>query len=82
MQIAESCVPGFKPHNEYDLDADLRNCGNGVPYNESLVHLKNHNAPWRRFANARPLSLDRNALGEPVRLLTTHAQTVRLVTPW
>ncbi|MCC6153001.1 MAG: hypothetical protein IT367_04550 [Candidatus Hydrogenedentes bacterium] len=38
-------VPGFKPHNEFYIDADLRDSGNGVPYNDALVHLKNYDCP-------------------------------------
>lgn len=38
-------VPGFKPHNEYYIDADLRDYGNGVPHNDALVHLKNFECP-------------------------------------
>ena len=38
-------VPGFKPHNEYYIDADLRDLGNGVPHNDALVHLKNYECP-------------------------------------
>ena len=31
-------IPGFKPHNEYYLDRDIRDTtGGSVPYNESLV---------------------------------------------
>jgi len=35
-------VPGFKPHNEYYLDADLRDRGRGVPFNEGLTGIKNY----------------------------------------
>ncbi|MBM3290622.1 MAG: hypothetical protein FJY92_10765 [Candidatus Hydrogenedentes bacterium] len=35
-------VPGFKPHNEYYLDADLRDRGAGVPFNGDLAGLKNY----------------------------------------
>ena len=35
-------VPGFKPQNEYYIDADLREYGAGVPFNESLVGIKNY----------------------------------------
>jgi hypothetical protein len=38
-------IPGFKPHNEYYLDRDIRDAGNGqVPYNESAVDAKNYTA--------------------------------------
>jgi hypothetical protein len=42
-------VPGFKPHNEYYIDADLRDGGNGVPFNDALVHLKNYNCDVAQF---------------------------------
>lgn len=35
-------IPGFKPHNEYYIDADLRDYGNGCVFNESLVGIKNY----------------------------------------
>jgi hypothetical protein len=33
-------IPGFKPHNEYYIDADLRD--SGAPFNESLTGIKNY----------------------------------------
>ena len=36
-------IPGFKPHNEYYLDRDIRDAADGqVPYNENLVDAKNY----------------------------------------
>lgn len=36
-------IPGFKPHNEYYLDRDIRDAGGGqVPYNENLLAAKNY----------------------------------------
>jgi hypothetical protein len=38
-------VPGFKPHNEFYIDQDVRDAGNaGAPFNESLVALRNYAA--------------------------------------
>ena len=31
-------IPGFKPHNEYYIDRDIRDTtGGSVPYNENLL---------------------------------------------
>lgn len=36
-------IPGFKPHNEYYMDRDIRDATGGqVPYNENLVAAKNY----------------------------------------
>ncbi len=36
-------IPGFKPHNEYYLDRDIRDTTGGqVPYNENLLGAKNY----------------------------------------
>lgn len=36
-------IPGFKPHNEYYLDRDIRDqAGGTVPYNENLLASKNY----------------------------------------
>ncbi len=36
-------LPGFKPHNEYYIDRDIRDLAGGKsPYNESLLDLKNY----------------------------------------
>jgi hypothetical protein len=35
-------IPGFKPHNEYYIDADLRAADPAQEFNESLVGLKNY----------------------------------------
>ncbi len=36
-------VPGFKPHNEYYLDRDIRDTAGGtVPFNENLLGAKNY----------------------------------------
>ncbi|MCX7826540.1 MAG: hypothetical protein N2689_13420 [Verrucomicrobiae bacterium] len=36
-------IPGFKPHNEYYIDRDIRDATGGkVPYNESLLASKNY----------------------------------------
>lgn len=36
-------IPGFKPHNEYYLDRDIRDTTNGaVPFNENLLAAKNY----------------------------------------
>jgi hypothetical protein len=36
-------IPGFKPHNEYYIDRDLRDLGGGKsPYNSSLLEAKNY----------------------------------------
>ena len=36
-------LPGFKPHNEYYIDRDLRDLTGGkVPYNENLLDSKNY----------------------------------------
>lgn len=36
-------IPGFKPHNEYYIDRDLRDrTGDTVPYNENLLDAKNY----------------------------------------
>jgi len=36
-------IPGFKPHNEYYIDCDIRDTtGGSVPYNEGLVGSKNY----------------------------------------
>jgi len=36
-------IPGFKPHNEYYIDRDIRDTtGGSVPYNEGLVEGKNY----------------------------------------
>jgi hypothetical protein len=35
-------IPGFKPHNEYYMDRDVMETGNGAPYNPNLLHLKNY----------------------------------------
>jgi hypothetical protein len=36
-------IPGFKPHNEYYIDRDLRDLTGGtVPYNENLLNAKNY----------------------------------------
>jgi hypothetical protein len=36
-------IPGFKPHNEYYMDRDIRDATGGqVPYNENLVDAKNY----------------------------------------
>ncbi len=42
-------VPGFKPHNEYYIDADLSDTVNAVPYNNSLTHLKNYTSTLNAF---------------------------------
>ena len=35
--------PGFKPHNEYYIDRDIRDTtGGAVPYNENLLESKNY----------------------------------------
>lgn len=47
-------VPGFKPHNEYYIDADLRDSGNGVPFNDALVHLKNYDCSVAQLAQVQP----------------------------
>lgn len=35
-------LPGFKPHNEFYIDADLKSRGEGVAFNEDLAGLKNY----------------------------------------
>lgn len=36
-------IPGFKPHNEYYIDRDIRDATDGqVPYNENLLNAKNY----------------------------------------
>lgn len=36
-------IPGFKPHNEYYIDRDIRDTGGGrTPYNENLLGSKNY----------------------------------------
>jgi hypothetical protein len=36
-------IPGFKPHNEYYIDRDIRDAAGGqVPYNENLLDAKNY----------------------------------------
>lgn len=36
-------IPGFKPHNEYYIDRDIRDqAGGAVPYNENLLGAKNY----------------------------------------
>jgi len=36
-------IPGFKPHNEYYLDRDIRDLAGGwTPYNENLLSAKNY----------------------------------------
>jgi len=36
-------LPGFKPHNEYYIDRDIRDLAGGKsPYNESLLDAKNY----------------------------------------
>ena len=36
-------IPGFKPHNEYYIDRDIRDSTDGsAPYNENLVESKNY----------------------------------------
>lgn len=36
-------LPGFKPHNEYYIDRDIRDTTSGqTPYNESLLDIKNY----------------------------------------
>jgi hypothetical protein len=36
-------IPGFKPHNEYYMDRDIRDAADGqVPYNENLLDAKNY----------------------------------------
>ncbi|HPM81603.1 MAG TPA: hypothetical protein PLF81_12935 [Candidatus Anammoximicrobium sp.] len=36
-------IPGFKPHNEYYLDRDIRDATGGrTPYNENLLNAKNY----------------------------------------
>ena len=36
-------IPGFKPHNEYYIDRDIRDStGGSVPYNENLVESRNY----------------------------------------
>lgn len=36
-------IPGFKPHNEYYIDRDIRDAANGkTPYNENLLDAKNY----------------------------------------
>lgn len=35
-------VPGFKPHNEFYIDADIARAKGGSPYNADLVGLKNY----------------------------------------
>jgi hypothetical protein len=36
-------IPGFKPHNEYYIDRDIRDrAGGAVPYNENLLDAKNY----------------------------------------
>jgi ribosomal protein L16 Arg81 hydroxylase len=36
-------VPGFKPHNEYYIDRDIRDASNGkAPYNENMIGAKNY----------------------------------------
>ena len=38
-------IPGFKPHNEYYIDRDIRDQAGGVsPYNENLLAAKNYRA--------------------------------------
>jgi len=38
-------IPGFKPHNEYYIDRDIRDTTGGtVPYNENLLDAKNYEA--------------------------------------
>jgi len=38
-------IPGFKPHNEYYIDRDIRDqAGGSVPFNENLVGAKNYGA--------------------------------------
>lgn len=36
-------IPGFKPHNEYYIDRDIRDtAGGAVPFNENLLEAKNY----------------------------------------
>ncbi len=36
-------IPGFKPHNEYYMDRDIRDATGGqVPYNQNLLNAKNY----------------------------------------
>lgn len=36
-------IPGFKPHNEYYIDQEIRDAAHGAaPFNEDLTHLKNY----------------------------------------
>ena len=36
-------IPGFKPHNEYYIDRDIRNATDGTaPCNENLLEIKNY----------------------------------------
>jgi hypothetical protein len=36
-------IPGFKPHNEYYIDRDIRDTADGqTPYNENLLDAKNY----------------------------------------
>lgn len=36
-------IPGFKPHNEYYIDRDIRDLGRGqAPFNETLLEIKNY----------------------------------------
>jgi hypothetical protein len=35
-------IPGFKPHNEYYIDRDIRDTGGTSPYNQNLLGLKNY----------------------------------------
>ena len=38
-------IPGFKPHNEYYIDRDIRDATGGeVPFNENLLDAKNYRA--------------------------------------
>ena len=38
-------IPGFKPHNEYYIDRDIRDTTDGtVPFNENLLEAKNYTA--------------------------------------
>ena len=38
-------IPGFKPHNEYYIDRDIRDTTGGtVPFNENLLGAKNYTA--------------------------------------
>lgn len=40
-------VPGFKPHNEYYIDQDVRDASGGhAPFNANLTHLKNYEDLW------------------------------------